>query len=87
MYPDRLKSNISKMIPAQWKKLSVAEKQPFEDKHIGDKLYYQHELEAFNVVVGAEKVADVEEANKAKHDVNKRKKAIEKFYWYATKRP
>ena len=85
MYPDRLKSDISKMILAHWKKLSAAEKQPFADKHIGDKLRYQCELEIFKVIVGAEKVADLEEADKAEHGGNKRKKEIEKVDWVSTK--
>ena len=76
MYPDRLKSDISKMISARWKKLSAAEKQPFADNHIGDKLRYQRKLEAFKVIVGAEKVSKLEETDKAEHEGKKRKKAI-----------
>ena len=76
MYPDRSKSDISKIMSAQWKKLSAAEKQPFADNHSSYKLRYQRKLEAFKVVVGAEKVAEPQEADKAKHEGKKIKKAI-----------
>ena len=51
----------------------MAEKQPFADNHIGDKLHYQHKLESFKVVMGAEKVAELEEADKAEHEGMKKK--------------
>ena len=86
IYPDRLKSDISKMMLAQWKKLLVEEKQPFADKYIGDKLRYQRDLEAFKVVVVADKVADLEESDNSNHERKKRKKSIEKFDRDATKR-
>ena len=76
MYPDRLKSDISKMMLGQRKKLSTAEKQLFADKHIGDKMRYQRKLEAFKVIVGAEKVSKLEETDKAEHEGKKRKKEI-----------
>eukprot|EP00978_Attheya_sp_CCMP212_P046552 scaffold398573_cov59-Attheya_sp.AAC.1 len=62
------------------------EKQPFVDKHVDDKVRYQRELEAFKVIVGAEKVDELEEANKAEQEGKKRKKAIEKVDRDATKR-
>ena len=86
MYPDSLKSYIRKMISAQRKKLLASEKQPFADKHISDKMRYQREMEAFKVVVGAEKFTKLEEANKDKHEGNNRKKAIGKVDRDATKR-
>jgi hypothetical protein len=86
MYPDRSKSDITKIMSAQWKKLSAGEKQPFVHKHVGDKVRYQRELEAFKVIVGAEKVDELEEANKAEQEGQKRKKAIEKVDRDATKR-
>ena len=76
IYPDRSKSDISKIMSAQWKKLSAAEKQPFADNHVSYKLRYQRKMEAFKVVVGAEKVAEPEEADKAKHEGRKIKKEI-----------
>ena len=86
MYPDRSKSDISNMMSAQWTKLSAAEKQPFAYKNIGDKLRYQRKMEAFNVVVGAEKVVKLEEADKVEHEGKKRKKAIENVDQDAAKR-
>ena len=79
MYPDRSKSNISKMMSAQWKKLPAAENRPFAYKHISYKLRYQLNLEAFKVVVGAEKVSGLEEADKSEHEGKKRNKAIERL--------
>ena len=43
-------------------------------------------MEAFKVVVGAEKFTKLEEANKDKHEGNNRKKAIGKVDRDATKR-
>ena len=60
MYPDKSKSDIRNIMSAQWKKLSAAEKQPFADNQICDKLRYQRDLEAFKVSVGAEKVDELE---------------------------
>ena len=71
---------------AQRNKLSEEEKQLFRYNHIGDKMRYQCDLEAFKVVMGAEKVAELEEADKSENEGKKRKKAIEKVDWVTTKR-